>query len=648
MASFNRILHTTMTDRLSWMDRLLERRNYNMGSNRSDYIFIYYCTLRSITTSQRASKRLFNVNNCLDIPLNSNQINTIIEAVDAQKQPRQFTNERIIQKLHITSEEVEILRIGHNLQEKKERAKRKADKDALQNSLKREIIKLYQDGATQKQIEDEFPQISSYAVKKILKPYVQQKRNERTQQIKLLKEHGYTVSDIAQKMKCSRDTVYAALRVEEKSNFTISEVREEKSLVTSFVDERASEIFCLYKLTSKQTTCSPTDMENVRTLMKEQNIAIMGAAGTGKTYMIQQFLNNLTKEELKTTVIAAPTGLAASHVNGTTLHAAFKLSNAIQFDNDIDTAPADLLSMTRIIIDEISMVRIDVFTKVMKTIQLIEKIQNRKIQIIVSGDFGQLSPVVTAQERPLLKEEYPNAKQFYAFESPFWEERKFKKVVLSKIYRQKDAEFCEHLSEIKYGKLSALQWFNDNSALLPRADATYICATNKDVEKYTQDALIDFEEKEQIIFTAKINGDLPSEELPCPKSITIAVGMRVMTVINTARYKNGSIGTVCKICKSSIVVLLDSGNNITISLKRFKLSNGTIYTQLPVIYAFALTVNKAQGCTFDAVNIVGGFFAPGQLYVALSRCRTIENIYLVKKLTEKDLIVDVSALKMTI
>ena len=126
---------------------------------------------------------------------------------------------------------------------------------------------------------------------------------------------------------------------------------------------------------------------------------------------------------------------------------------------------------------------------------------------------------------------------------------------------------------------------------------------------------------------------------------------RIMVLRNEKQYKNGQLGTVIEIHENCLKVKLDDNPDKTIQIKKAKwiLDNGTEYIQYPVCLAYAITVNKAQGCTFDAINIDrgNGFWLPGQLYVALSRCKTVRNIHLVRKLRYQDLHYDEEALKMT-
>ena len=108
------------------------------------------------------------------------------------------------------------------------------------------------------------------------------------------------------------------------------------------------------------------------------------------------------------------------------------------------------------------------------------------------------------------------------------------------------------------------------------------------------------------------------------------------------------MGTVTKLNKKSIRVELDNGNVVTVTAQRLELENGVIYKQLPVVLGYAITANKSEGMTFDEINVVPGYFAPGQLYTALSRARSISEIHIVGELTAKDLIVDIDALRMTV
>ena len=320
----------------------------------------------------------------------------------------------------------------------------------------------------------------------------------------------------------------------------------------------------------------------------------------------------------------------------------------MQPNDEITTTPKHLYAISRIIIDEINMVRQDIFTRMIKTLRFVESQTQQPIQIIALGDFGQIQPVATDADLELLKEFYPTAKGIYAFHSVQWEQLNFRKIYLKHIYRQDDPVFKAKLNEIKYGNTSAISWFNEHSRTLESVTAITICPTNKLVDHYNWEAWCFFDGDEIIDYIATFQNGTSAEELPCPKKLQLSVGMRVMTICNSDKYKNGSIGTITKTSENSIQVHFDNGVTATVSRQRFVLPDGVIYEQIPVVLAYAITANKAEGMTFQEINIVPGFFAPGQLYTALSRCTSIDNIYIHGKLTTKDLHVDLEALRMTI
>jgi len=347
-------------------------------------------------------------------------------------------------------------------------------------------------------------------------------------------------------------------------------------------------------------------------------------------------------------LIAAPTGKAADNLSAQTIHSAFQFPNEVQPNLDITAAPKHLFSISRIIIDEINMVRQDVFSRMIKTIRFVEQQTNKSIQVIVLGDFGQIQPVATDADLELLKEFYPNAKGVYAFHSEQWEQMHFRKIVLKHIYRQDDLVFKTKLNELKYGNIAAINWFNENSNPCDSVRAITICPTNKLVDRYNKEAWCFFDPDDMVEYTASFKNGRSNEELPCPEKLQLAVEMRVMTVCNSDKYKNGSIGTITKTYENSIQVQFDNGTVATVGRHRFVLQDGTFYEQIPVVLAYAITANKAEGMTFDEINVVPGYFAPGQLYTALSRCTSIKGIYIEGNLTAKDLHVDIEALKMTI
>ncbi len=638
-------VQTTMTDRRKWLKGWIKLRNFEIDTP-NDFLFYYHCTNKVLYGEELTWKLLQDMNEQLVNPLPMKQLQTI-----AEWKLNRIKNETIIKKLGITQDEVDELKIGHNKKKKEEQLARKAESVRTEA----EIERLFAEGLTAAQIKERISEPSKRTIQRIIARYRDEhmtlhEKRQLAEEVLRLYQKNTVLNSIARRTGCSVETVRNILSLEgmtENARLEIKRSSRESEIFTTKEGQHLYDL-SLSKSEVEESLISEHDTAMAALRTYTNNVFINGTAGTGKSFLIHRFLEGLPPEERKATLIVAPTGRAADHINGQTLHKAFHLPNEVQPNEEVTAAPKHLNAVNRIIIDEVNMVRQDVFSRVAKTIQFLEQQNKKKIQVIVLGDFGQIQPVATVADQELLKEFYPAAKGVYAFHSEQWEQMHFRKIVLKKIYRQDDPVFKEKLNELKYGCISVIDWFNLYSGVFKSWDAVTICPTNKLVEKYNQLALDYYDFAEMTAFTAIIKNGQPTEELPCPETLQLAVGMRVMTVCNGEKYKNGSMGQIVKINDKSIQVKFDSGNTVTISRRQFALQNGVIYEQIPVVMAYAITANKSEGMTFEEINVVPGFFAPGQLYTALSRCKSIDGIYLEELLTAKDLIVDTEALKMTI
>lgn len=632
-----------MSDRMKWLNGWLRGRNYDISTKRKDFIFFYYCTLRVLYGSNDSRQMLLEINQRLVEPLDEYAVNSIIRTVN-HKRGYRIRNSTIIDTLGITPAEIESLRIGHNLAEQAAREQRRSDR----NERDEQIIKMFQDGYRTAQIAAVRTDVSPRTIERVIKEQSRAKKQERNSTIFQLAASGKSVAAIAEEVGCSKPTVRSVLSGKKPTEITRTENYSAESDAASFVDPIGMELFSRYKAQTAQAVREDYNHALSELQTTRQNVRIVGTGGTGKTQLINDYLAALPPDERNNTLVVAPTGLAASHIDGLTIHKAFGLSNEAQTRESPQNIPKDLKNLHRVIIDEISMLRIDLFEQVVTILQSIEAQEQRHIQLIVLGDFGQLEPVCTKEDKKLLRQLYPAAKGIYAFHSELWDKLNFQPIVLKYNFRQADLELSEQLTALKYGSMDAVRWFNRNSSAFTDDRAVYICPRNKDVEKYNRAALERFQDKKITVFKAKSDEIAPNTELPCPKELHLVEGMRVMTVVNDRKYKNGSIGTILQIKPKSIRVLFDNGTVATVHRRKFSLSDGSSYEQLPVVLAYAFTVHKCQGCTFDAVVIVTGFFAAGQLYTALSRCRSIDGICIDGILTEEDLIIDLDALKMTV
>ena len=641
-----------MKDRINWLKDWAKVRDYDIGEHRNDYLYVYYSTLRMIYSLKLSHDLLHHINGYFKRPLSESSVDKIISNVEKKSSPNRYRNQDIISKLGITKDEIKLLRIGHNQLEIQERAKRQAAKKQRND----DIAFMYAIGYKVDEMAAEHPEISKRTIQRCVAKLRQEaqtdhERNLMVAEIIRLYQAEYSITGIARQTGSTNDEVCRILGLESMTKLTILETKRQLSESPQFKTAECQELFycSLYKETNIQSGIDEHTIAMAALRTGKSNIALIGTAGTGKSTLIRNFLSKLSPEERAATLVVAPTGRAADHLDAQTIHKAFQLPNEVQPNDEVTAAPKALYSISRLIIDEINMVRIDVFTKVIKTIRFIEQQTDKHIQVIVVGDFGQIQPVTTDEDMDAINFYYPEAKGVYAFQSELWEQMNFRKIVLKYIYRQQESEFMQKLNEIKYGKLSAIDWFNQNAGSLFSCNPIYICPTNKLVDYYNKLAEDRFYPDELVSFDAVITDGTPQEaELPCPMQLRLAVGMRIMTICNADKFKNGSMGRIIKIKPNGIQVRFDNGAEVTIPTMRFKLQDGGIYEQLPVVLAYAITANKSEGMTFDEINVVPGYFAPGQLYTVLSRCKSLKNIHIIGELSEKDLIVDVAALEMTI
>lgn len=643
---------TAMRDRYNWLKAWLQERNYDIGSKQNECLYIIYSTIRSIWSAQVSKDLLRQINSQFMNPLDESCLDSMIQRINAREVPNTYRNQDIIRRLGITEKEADKLKIGSYQKRKQKQAQSVKEKERI----KKDIELMYGMGCAVSQIHAEYPLISERTIRRYIAAFRKAARTDQEQQefaetvIQLYQEE-YEISGIARQLGSSIDEVCRVLNLDVSlTKYATLEKLQEKDEWSEFKVSECAELFSLshYKEQNAQSGLSDQAIALATLRTFTGNIVVLGAAGTGKTYLIKEYLSKLQPKEREKTLIVAPTGRAADNLDAQTIHKVFCFPNDVQPNKPVTDAPKKLYTVSRIIIDEINLVRLDVFERMVKTIRFVEEQTNRKIQIIALGDFGQIQPVATQEDIEAIRFYYPNTTGVYAFQSELWDELKFRKIILQQVHRQKDIQLIEKLNEIKYGKLSALQWFNDNATTYCDPKAIYICPTNKLVKHYNDDAIEWFATDKLYEFTAKVIGGNPTEELPCPERIKLAVGMRVMTICNAAKYKNGSMGVVTEIHPKTIQVKFDNGVVSTVRTKKFALQNGVFFEQIPVVLAYAITANKAEGMSFSAINVVPGYFAAGQLYTALSRCKNIARLHIVGKLSAKDLVVDLAALRMTV
>ena len=386
---------------------------------------------------------------------------------------------------------------------------------------------------------------------------------------------------------------------------------------------------------------------------------ITGKAGSGKSTLLAYF-RSVTQ---KNTAVLAPTGVAAIRVKGQTIHSFFGFPpKVIQTRHIKKVRQIELLqNLETLIIDEISMVRADVFDAIDYSLRVHRKKLTQPfggVQVIVFGDLFQLPPVVNMDESSLLERIYPNG-QFF-FHSNIFQDAQFKTLELQSIYRQTDDHFIHILNSVRDGSITHNQLDNLNDSLVDHFEMDegkiILTTTNARASGINQKYLSQLGE-EEFSFRGQATGQFYKELFPTDEILKLKKGAQVIMIKNDPekRWVNGSIGTIHDIAEKKIKVKI---NHKIYEVKKEKwdriqysydddqqevLENVTgSFKQYPMRLAWAITIHKSQGQTFEKViiDMSQGSFAPGQLYVALSRCISLEGIELLRPLKKSDVIVN--------
>ena len=398
------------------------------------------------------------------------------------------------------------------------------------------------------------------------------------------------------------------------------------------------------------------------------SIFLTGKAGTGKT----TFLKTLNERLPKRMVVVAPTGVAAINAGGVTIHSFFQLPLAPYIPDstfkerfDFSAEKRSIIrTMDLLVIDEISMVRSDLLDAID---HVLRRFRNSRlpfggVQLLMIGDLQQLAPVVTDQEAPLLNRYYETP---FFFGSKALQMLNYVTIELKHVYRQSDEHFLLLLNHIREGKATPQDFAELNQRYVPdfrpRPDEGFIRLTthNAMAQRYN-DGELQRLPAHAYIFEAQVEGTFPEFSYPADERLVLKEGAQVMFIKNDSsaehQFYNGKIGHVVSITKEGITVKCPD-DDFTIQVESMEWENtkyvlnektkeiesqvqGT-FTQYPLRLAWAITIHKSQGLTFErAIIDAASSFASGQLYVALSRCKTLEGLVLASAISERALISD--------
>lgn len=414
----------------------------------------------------------------------------------------------------------------------------------------------------------------------------------------------------------------------------------------------------------------------------KQSIFLTGKAGTGKS----TFLRYITAHTRKKYVVLAPTGIAAVNVGGVTLHSFFRIPFKPIVPGDPDFAPnrikermkypGSLVKLIRelelIIIDEISMVRADIIDFVDLLLRTYSGNQREPFggkQMLFVGDVFQLEPVLTGDMRDILRKFYRDA---FFFSAHAFDRINLVPIELRKIYRQSQGEFVELLDRIRMGAATAADISRLNSRCVALSlpvegeeKPTMTLASRRDMVDQINESRLEAIDKPVFTFIGEIKKDFPENSLPTDLELSLKEGAQVVFIKNSPDrfWVNGTIGTVTTLTQDLLEVRLENGeihevepekwSNIKYSFdeKTNKIIETELgsFTQYPVKLAWALTIHKSQGLTFNNViiDLGRGAFTGGQTYVALSRCRSFEGLTLRSTVAERDIFVNPAILNFS-
>lgn len=399
-----------------------------------------------------------------------------------------------------------------------------------------------------------------------------------------------------------------------------------------------------------------------------KSVFLTGKAGTGKT----TFLKRVVEESKKRVVVVAPTGIAAINAGGVTIHSFFqlplhpfipgmKIESKFAFSKEKRSI---IKTIDILIIDEISMVRSDLLDAIDSVLR---RFRNRHkpfggVQLLMIGDLQQLSPVVTDEDVQFLSQYYPSP---YFFGSHALARTDYVTIELKEVYRQQDAVFISMLNAVRGGRpsIEVIRALNSRycPGFVPPPDEGYIRLTthNHIADEYNSRQLSLIDDKAHS-FEAEVSGNFPESSYPVDFRLELKAGAQVMFVKNDPssdkRYYNGKIGIVTDFYEEYIMVQCP-GEDEKIAVEPLEWENSRyvineqtqemesevigIFRQYPLRLAWAITIHKSQGLTFDkAIIDAASAFASGQVYVALSRCRTLEGMVLATPLRQDAVITD--------
>ena len=393
-----------------------------------------------------------------------------------------------------------------------------------------------------------------------------------------------------------------------------------------------------------------------------ENMFVTGRAGTGKSTLLNHLASNTSKQ----VVVCAPTGVAALNVGGQTIHSLFRLPIGVIADHKIDQLPQLrklLQTIDTLVIDEVSMVNADLIDAIDRSLRQARQKPNDAfggVQVVLFGDPYQLAPVPgDADERAYFTDQY---RSMWFFDAKVWQETDLRIFELTFIHRQHEGEFKYLLNGVRHGMVTAemAARLNEVGARPAPTDGAITLATRNDTVNRINAAELAKLPGKALTAKAEITGDFAGRGYPADDELELKVGARVMFLRNDnsggdgQRWVNGTVGTVTKIASTVFVDVDGDEHEVQPAIwEKFKYTYSAAtkqlrkdivaeFQQFPLRLAWAVTIHKSQGKTYDRaiVDLGSGTFSAGQTYVALSRITALDGLFLTRPLRPSDIRVD--------
>ena len=414
---------------------------------------------------------------------------------------------------------------------------------------------------------------------------------------------------------------------------------------------------------TQKISVTPEFQTAARCVLDGDHVLVLGSAGTGKS----TFLRFLKKQlaggvggKAKRYVVLAPTGMAALNVGGQTIHSFFGFKPGVLDRQNLPKprTPKVFEKLEVLILDEVSMVRADMFEAIDAFLRLHGPKRNQPfggVQLCLIGDLFQLPPIVGRDEQPFFEAAYDSP---YFFSSQSFRDLQIQVVEFTHVFRQADLPFIELLSHIRHGTDTAATLAALNRRVLGEGEGSAGLPTltaRVAVAEQTNQRELEALPGEGHVYVGKLTSGFDEKALPAPMELVLKPGARVMFTKNDTnqRWVNGTLGVVVNCGKSYVTVRAADGQTHVVeptawertrysydgTSEAFTAESAGSYTQLPLALAWALTIHKSQGQTLDGAVVDlsgGGAFAEGQLYVALSRTRSLETLFLRHPISPRD------------